>query len=109
MQMETKTKNLPLEVVNHILSYDDRFLIQNGIVKDINKISKNDSRYMLLSNIPKKIFNVVNDVTYVYLYINHEKYYYINYNDYEFQIHVLGCQYKKNDFYSIDFISFELL
>jgi hypothetical protein len=109
METKMKMKNLPLEVVNHILSYDDRFLIQNGLVKDINKISKNDSRYMLLSNIPKKIFDVVDDVTHVYLCINHEKDYYINYNDYEFQIHVLGYQYKKNDFYSVDFVSFELL
>lgn len=48
---------LPLDVIIYILSYDDRFVIKNGKILDNNRISKMDERCLLLSYIPKKIYN----------------------------------------------------
>ena len=43
--------NLPIEIVNNILSYDNRFRIWNGIARSI--IPKTDFRYQLLKKVCK--------------------------------------------------------
>lgn len=41
------SKNLPIDIVNYILSFDDRFVIRRGIV--VNRLSKNiDTSELLL-------------------------------------------------------------
>jgi hypothetical protein len=45
---------LPLEVVNHILAYDKRFVIRNGNIIQINQIPKTDSIYNIFHRISKK-------------------------------------------------------
>jgi hypothetical protein len=68
-------KNIPLELVNYILQYDDRFRIRNGEI--VNRICKTDIRYLILKSIPKKIYNIIENYTCVYLYINKDRDYYI--------------------------------
>jgi predicted RNA-binding protein with PUA domain len=48
---------LPKDIINHILFFDDRFVIKNGNILKYNKISSSDYRYEILKNIPKKYFN----------------------------------------------------
>jgi hypothetical protein len=44
---------LPADIINHILSYDDRFVIRKGI--PVSVIPKNDYRYSLLKQITRTI------------------------------------------------------
>ena len=46
--------NLPLDCVNYILSYDNRFSIRRGII--VNKLLKTDKRYIPLLSIPNKFY-----------------------------------------------------
>ena len=52
--MNTIFKNLPLDCVNYILGYDNRFSIRRGII--VNKLLKTDKRYTPLLSIPNKYF-----------------------------------------------------
>lgn len=45
-------KNLPLDCVNYILSYDNRFSIRRGII--VNKLT--DKRYTPLLSVPNKFY-----------------------------------------------------
>jgi len=60
---------LPLDIVKNILSYDYRFIIRNGEIIVIEKISKHGTRYILLRNIPIKKYDYADDVTQVRLKI----------------------------------------
>ena len=84
-------QTLPLEIVNHILTYDKRFVLQNGQIQLIKQFSHNDGRYSLLSTIPFKKYDIVDNyiLTYVYLSINHSKDFYIQYNQFQIQIQTL--------------------
>ncbi len=48
-----KFKNLPDELIHHIINYTDVVVYRHG--KYINRINKEDERYKLLRNIPKPI------------------------------------------------------
>jgi hypothetical protein len=76
--------NLPLEIVNIILSYDNIIRFRNG--KYIDQIANNDSRKLLLEKIPSKydyFWLVEHDImTSVVLHINNTKYFAIDYNNY---------------------------
>ena len=76
--------NLPLELVNIILSYDNVIRCRNG--KYINQIADNDSRKGLLEKIPVKNhliwYETWERMTTVVLHINFTKYYSIDYRDF---------------------------
>jgi len=46
--MSSIASRLPIDVVKHILSYDNYIIEGNKVVKLINKIKKNDERYGIL-------------------------------------------------------------
>jgi hypothetical protein len=76
--------NLPLELVNIILSYNNVIRCRNG--KYINQIVDNDSRKELLERIPIKRewywYDTWERMTTVVLHINFTKYYSIDYRDF---------------------------
>ena len=76
--------NLPFEIINIILSYDNIIRFRNG--KYINQIASNDSRKQILEKIPikhKHNLNLYWDITITaVLHINRTKYYSICYVDY---------------------------
>ena len=71
---------LPLDIVKHILLYDDRFVIRNDKKIQINNIQK---KQLIIS--PKK-YEAKNDTTFICLTINKDKDYVISYCNYEMQI-----------------------
>lgn len=73
---------LPLDIVKHILLYDNRFVIRNDKNLQINNIQKNQ----LI--IPPKKYEAKNDTTYICLTINKHKDYVISYYNYEIQIKI---------------------
>ena len=84
---------IPLDIVKHILSYDIRFVIRDGKIIQINKISENDERYEMLYRIPMKEYDQDNDDqnnnrpdSWVYLSINDDKDYFLSYTNYEIQL-----------------------
>jgi hypothetical protein len=91
---------LPLDIINHILTFDRRFIIRNGQVITINPIAKADERYDILLKIPRKEYDYTDGVTYVYMCINEDKDYYITYKPYELQIQVL--YYEVDTIHAID-------
>lgn len=54
MLMENLLKKLPKEIIDLIIQYDGRMKYRNGVY--MVKIDKNDDRYPLLHNLPKKEF-----------------------------------------------------
>jgi hypothetical protein len=77
--MNTIFKKLPLDCVNEILGYDERFAIRRGV--PVNRILKTDERYTQLLTIPEKRFNKpYSDTTRVYIIINPNKDLSISYN-----------------------------
>jgi len=44
-------QNLPDDVIQHILQYDNRFIVKYGKIKNITKLKMNDKRYGILENI----------------------------------------------------------
>lgn len=84
-----KMGKLPLEMVNHILSFDKRFVIRNGKVIQIKTIPKNDMRYHLLSNIPLKECSSIENTMFVFLFVNEWKQYFILHSKHEIKIQVL--------------------
>ena len=48
-----KYKDLPDEIIHHILSYNDTIKLRNN--KYMNQIIKNDQRYTILCQIPREI------------------------------------------------------
>lgn len=44
---------LPFDIIREILLYDSHFVIRNNKIVCINKIPKEDFRFMLYNNIPK--------------------------------------------------------
>jgi hypothetical protein len=91
---------LPLDIINHILTFDRRFIIRNGQVITINPIAKADERYDILLKIPRKEYDYTDGVTYTYMCINDDKDYYITYKPYELQIQVL--YYEVDTIHAID-------
>ena len=67
------------------MQYDERFVIRNGKIIQINKINKNDNIYRKLRYIPKKQ-HLVNGETYIFLPIKHDKYYFFQYKNNELTI-----------------------
>jgi len=61
----------------------------NKIVKQINRIPRDDPRYDLLLNIPEKDYDPEDGLIYVYLRINEEKDFYMVYKPYEIQLQTL--------------------
>ena len=77
--MNTIFKKLPLDCVNNILGYDERFAIRRGV--PVNKILKINEKYKILLTIPEKRFNKpYSDTTRVYIHINPNKDLSISYN-----------------------------
>jgi hypothetical protein len=60
---------LPIDIVNHILSYDSRFTIRRGVA--VNSIDKTDFRYSVLSKIRPKSFvhDPETNITYGFVYL----------------------------------------
>ena len=55
--LELFTK-LPADLVKYILPFDNRFIVRNNQIKNINKIAKDDYRYEILQiHIPNKKSN----------------------------------------------------
>ena len=79
--------NLPLEIVKHILQYDERFVIRYGKIIQINKIKKDDERYNILLKLPKKVKNLafLNSISLI-LPINECNFFLITYYNYEITI-----------------------
>lgn len=83
---------IPLDIVKHILSYDIRFVIRDGKIIQINKISENDERYEMLYRIPMKESDPHQNQdnnrpdSWVYLSINDDKDYFLSYTNYEIQL-----------------------
>ncbi len=92
-------KKLPLDCINIILSYDERFAIRRGI--PVNRILKTDERYTQLLTIPEKRFNKpYSDTTRVYIIINPNKDLSISYNtdnNKKHWINVMFVSYVFND------------
>ena len=85
-----------LSVINALpLNSDAHHLIKELCFHKIQKISKDDIRYQMLSNIPTKEYDENDDTVYVYLQIKENKDYYIVFvsdrdrNEFEFQIQIL--------------------
>ena len=73
---------LPTEIIDIIKEY--AFL-------KINKIPKNDNRYIILSTIQLKTCDMFDATSfYVLLKIAERKYYYLVYSDFSLRIHVFG-------------------
>ena len=73
---------LPTEIIDIIKEY--AFL-------KINKIPKNDNRYIILSTIQLKTCDMFDTTSfYVLLKIAERKYYYLVYSDFSLRIHVFG-------------------
>lgn len=70
---------LPLDIVKHILEFDERFVIRTG--KIMNRIDKHDYRKQLLLEIPPKIHFGIYNITYVFIPINTHKQLYISHSD----------------------------
>jgi hypothetical protein len=92
--------NLPLVIIDIILSYDNVIRFRNG--KYINQIADNDYRKEMLTKIPIKYDFIWwpgnNIITTVVLHINHTKYYSIDYQNYVLTIATLqhsGIDYQK--------------
>ena len=83
--------NLPLELVNLILSYDNVIRFRNG--KFIDQIASNDSRRKLVAKIPVKWEHYwvpdMDIMSSVVLHINYTKYYAIDYKDYVLTVAIL--------------------
>jgi len=62
MQLLELYKKLPMDIVNKILLLDGKITNRNG--KYINKISKSDKRYEILSTIPTISTGKIGDVFY---------------------------------------------
>ena len=77
--MNTIFKKLPLDCINEILSYDERFAIRRGI--PVDRILKTDERYRLLLSMPLKKYNhPYSKSSRVYIIINPNKDLSISYN-----------------------------
>ena len=100
--MEPLMNYLPLEIKHHILTFDRRFVLRNGELKQINTIPKTDERYDILREIPWKEYDENDDVTFVYLNINEQKDFFITYcpNTHCVQYQTLG--YEGNTVYWIE-------
>ena len=75
--------NLPLELVNLILSYDNVIRYRNG--KYINQIAEDDARKVPLQQIPLKYYWLWPDndiISTAVLHVNTTKYIAINYKNY---------------------------
>lgn len=58
----TNYDNLPDSIIANILDYDNRFIVRNGIIKDVVKLPLKDERYGILENIFK--FNKIEEKVY---------------------------------------------
>ena len=78
--MNSIFKKLPLDCVNEILGYDERFAIRRGI--PVNRILKTDERYSQLRTIPLKQYNQppYSESSRVFIPINPNKDLSISYN-----------------------------
>ena len=101
--------NLPLDIVKYLLPFDKRFVLRKGKLININRISKQDERYEILSKIPMKEYYVEDDLTCVYLSINNDKDFYLTYQNYEIQIQTFLYNYSLNHVMQIDAYSHPLL
>ena len=99
-------EKLPWDIKREILLFDSRFILRNLKLIQINKISREDDRYSLLSKIPK-IYKFSDNQWSVILNKNEsKKRYIINYNFnfvdireyvfYTFTYNVLDRQINKN-------------
>lgn len=82
---------LPKEVIDIIKEY---------IFHTIDKIPKNDKRYEILQSIPSKEYDASDGVTYVYMYINGDKDYFLTYNNFAIQLQTL--QYIGNTIHMVE-------
>ena len=71
---------LPIELVNEILTYDNRFVLRNGKIIEIKRIPKTDPRYKMLLQIPRLNFHSIHGISYIYLPITKNKDYFISYS-----------------------------
>ena len=46
--------NLPDDIIQHILQYDNHFIVKHGKIKDVTKLKMNDVRYEILENVFRK-------------------------------------------------------
>jgi hypothetical protein len=70
---------LPIEIVKHILSYNNCIIRKCEIIQ-INRIDKNDDRYSALLTIPHKKYSMnYGGRYYVFLYVNDRKAFYLTY------------------------------
>jgi len=69
MQLSNIYENLPMDIVNKILLLDGKITNRNG--KYINKISKSDKRYEILSAIPTFSTGKIGNI--FYCVVNFEK------------------------------------
>jgi len=84
----SKYRNLPNDMVIAILSYDDRFYLSKG-GQIISRFSKTDHRYTLLSKIPK--FSCI------------WNFYYSNGNAISYQIYVAFLSKNKKNRFSLSY------
>lgn len=101
------TTSISMDIVKRILSFNNTFIYGNGTVAVINKIKKEDDRYELLLNIPKKEYCVVDDLIYVYIFINDTKDYFMTYKNYKIQLQTF--EYVKDAVMLIDGVEHEII
>jgi hypothetical protein len=65
-------EKLPWDIKREILLFDSRFILRNHYLININKIPREDDRYLLLSKIPK-IYQISNNELSVLLCENTSK------------------------------------
>jgi hypothetical protein len=70
-------KKIPHEIVRYILLFDKKIRYRNG--KYMDQIDVEDDRYYILYKIPSKLYDSIDQYTYVNLCINQDKDYMLSY------------------------------